>query len=203
MLGFHIITIPEDICLYNSHVSSHLVSGSDYSISVYNCSNCCTTRILVTLELLYLMNVGIDAQKSTNCVLILSIQFCSDLCGQRNTAFMATMFHTFLDKQDPCNNTYIVISLFVLWDFTLPIFQVLMCCNSTSSCSSLHAFSFSISILQSAGCWFRRITKWLDKQSAWTTCASLLLAHYNTLQLHCDTPKMICQWLLDQHQPVL
>ena len=35
---------------------------------------------------------------------------------------------------------------------TLPMFHVLMCCSSASSCSSLHAFSFSMRARQSAGC---------------------------------------------------
>lgn len=35
--------------------------------------------------------------------------------------------------------------------YTLPIFQVLICCSSSNSCSSLHPFSFSMRVLQSAG----------------------------------------------------
>lgn len=49
---------------------------------------------------------------------------------------------------------------------TLPIFQVLMWCSSASSCSSLHALSFSISILQSAGCGFRRTATGLKDSQA-------------------------------------
>lgn len=41
---------------------------------------------------------------------------------------------------------------------TFPMFHVLMCCNSKSSCSSLHPFSFSMSALQSAG-WGERHTR--------------------------------------------
>lgn len=97
-------------------------------------------------------------------------KMCPSFCQIPGTHFTSTIFWTI--SWIPVVTD--MLSVFSL-ELTLPIFQVLMCCSSTSSCSSLHALSFSMSILQSAGCWFRRSTKGFIKQSTETTYAFFLL----------------------------